>query len=153
MKSLRILSLCLFSAALSVSSAIVLFDSTIIQAPIIMAIARITDGITNAYDFFWPDSMRRIKAVSGRADKFPFCRFLTLFDFEGSRKAPKYDYAVVAQRYGDCEQLLENNFEFLVMNEHHICIRQSAFGWSYRGVPPVSTEDSRCRHTNWYLLS
>ncbi len=86
------------------------------------------------------------------AQTFVFCRFLGTYDFEGLRNRAKYKLVIMAQTCGDCEQLRKKNLEFLVMNEHHICIRRSAFGWSYRGVPPVSTEDSRSRHTNWYLF-
>ena len=53
----------------------------------------------------------QIKTTLDSDDKFAFCHFLTLFDFEGSRKVPKYNYLVIAQRYGDCEQLSKKNLE------------------------------------------
>ena len=36
----------------------------------------------------------QIKTTLDSADKFPFWRFLKSYDFEGSRKAPKYNYLV-----------------------------------------------------------
>ena len=39
----------------------------------------------------------QIKTTLDSDDKFAFCRFLGTYDFEGSRKVPKYDYPVVAR--------------------------------------------------------
>ena len=60
---------------------------------------------------FFIVAMRGIRAVSGNADKFPFWRLSTMFDFEGWRNRPKYKLIIMAQPCGDCEQLRKKNSE------------------------------------------